>query len=701
MKLDFNKGLILAVDDQAADLLIVEHALSDYYTVVTTTSPEKALSLARELTPDIILLDIEMPEMDGFTLCKALQAIPALSGSTFMFITSHSDVTFETRALSLGAADFISKPINLDICRLRVKSQMTIKQQASSLHQAYSILHREKMHLSTILQSIGDAVIATDINEVITFINPVAQRLTGWCQKEAVGQKLTDVMVLRDASSGETMINPLIVALEQKRTVAMALNAEIVSKDGNCYRVEDSASPILDMEGNHIIGGVIVFQDVTDAIAMTTKMTHLTNHDQLTGLPNRILLYDRMLQAINNISHTDRMVTALLIDLDNFKYINDSLGHHVGDAIIQQVAKRLEGVCDPYTTVSRIGGDEFVVLLSDCSSMGYINTIASSVIETVNAPVAVDGDVHRLSISMGVSIYPTDARSPEEMLRHADTAMYKVKSEGKNHFSFFADELSEDLKERVNVEKMLHHSLDADALLVYFQPKYSLIDGHLTGMEALVRMKRCDGSIMTPYHFIPVAEESGLIIRLGKQVLDKSCKQAKAWFDAGKPVKVAVNIGASQFNEFGFTKTVADTLYKYDLSPEWLELEITESALIQNINSAKKAIMSLQRLGVSIALDDFGTGYSSLSYLRSFNFDVLKIDRSFILDIDSDEQAVRIVKAIIDLADSLRLEVVCEGIETQAQLVALQTMGCEQGQGFYFAKPQPAEALESAWEARY
>ncbi|NVK56571.1 MAG: EAL domain-containing protein [Alteromonadaceae bacterium] len=698
MKLDFNKGLILAVDDQEADLLIVEHALSDYYTVVTTTSPAKALTIARDLTPDIIILDIEMPEMDGFALCKALQAIPTLSDTAYLFITSHSDISYEAKALAMGAADFISKPINLDICRLRVKSQMTIKQQASSLHEAYSVLHREKMHLSTILHSIGDAVIATDTKEHITYINPVAERLTGWSQKEAVGLGLTEVMVLRDASSGECMVNPLHVALEQKRCVAMALNAEIISRDGTRYRVQDIASPIMDVEGNHVIGGVIVFQDVTDAIAMTTKMTHLTNHDQLTGLPNRILLHDRMLQAIKNISHTDRMVTALLIDLDNFKYINDSVGHHVGDAIIQQVARRLEAVCDAYTTVSRIGGDEFVVLLSDCESMSYINTIASSVIETVNVPVVVEGEAHRLSVSMGVSIFPKDAQTPEELLRHADTAMYKVKSEGKNNFSFFADELSEDLKERVNIEKMLHRTLDDNALLVYFQPKYSLTDGGLTGMEALVRMKRGDGSVMSPYSFIPVAEESGLIKQLGKQVLDKSCQQAKAWLDAGTPVKVAVNIGASQFNEFGFTKTVADTLSKYNLSPEWLELEITESALIQNINSAKKAIMSLQRLGVSIALDDFGTGYSSLSYLRSFNFDVLKIDRSFIQDIDSDQQALSIVKAIVNLADSLKLEIVCEGIETHAQLLALKAMGCEQGQGFYFAKPQPADALKNAWK---
>ena len=693
MKLDFNKGTVLAVDDQAADLLIVESALADYYTVITTTQPDEAIVLAEKYMPDVILLDIEMPEMDGFTLCRALQNLPALSSSSFIFITSHTDIKFEMESLSLGAADFISKPIHLDVCRLRVKSQMTIKQQSQSLHQAFSVLHREKKHLDTILHSIGDAVIATDTKGLVSFINPVAQRLTGFTQKEAVGEALDTVMVLQDASSKQLMINPLHVAMEQKRTVAMALNTEIVSKDGTRYRVEDTASPIFDMEGMHILGGVIVFQDVTAAVAMTTQMTHLANHDQLTGLPNRVLLHDRMMQAISAAQNTDRLVAALLIDLDNFKYINDAAGHHFGDAIIQQVAIRLEEVADIYTTVSRIGGDEFVILLGNCSGYGYINQMLKKITEAVNKPVQTEGEEHRLTVSIGVSIYPKDACTPEELMRHADTAMYKVKSQGKNNYSFYADELSEDLRERVNIEKLLHLRLDEQAMLVYYQPKFSLTDSTLSGMEALVRMEGRDGGIMTPFSFIPVAEECGLINRLGREVLDKACKQAKAWLDNGTPIKVAVNIGASQFNEFGFAKTVADTLLKHNLPAKWLELEITESALIQNINSAKKAISSLQKIGITIALDDFGTGYSSLSYLRSFNFDVLKIDRSFIVDIETDKQALRIVKAIVELADSLKLNVVCEGIETQRQLLALKEMKCDQGQGYYFAKPQPAKTI--------
>lgn len=697
MELDLNKGTVLAVDDQASDLLVVENALSDYYFVVTTTCPKEAITLAKHHKPSVVILDIEMPDIDGFSLCKMMQAMPELSSSSFIFITSHNDIKIETKALKLGASDFISKPIHSEICKLRVKSQMTIQQQSKSLSGAFAALNRKKGHLDTILKSIGDAVIATDNDSIVTFINPVGTRLTGFSEREALGRPISEVMQLQDAISGQLMTNPLTIALAQKRTVSMALNAEIKSKDGHRYRVEDTASPIFDANEMQVLGGVIVFQDVSDKIAMSTEMTHLINHDQLTGLPNRMLLHDRMLSAINAVKYSDRLVAALLIDLDNFKYINDASSHELGDVIIKQIATRLYNVGDESVTLARIGGDEFVLLLSDCAGFAYINQVLSHVADSINTPLEIDGTQHRLTASIGVSIFPTDAKTPEELIRHADTAMYKVKSEGKNGISFYANELSEDLKERVNIEQLLHRRLEEKALLVYFQPKFYLSSGELSGVEALVRMNNWDGSVMTPFSFIPIAEESGLIKLLGKEVLDKSCAQAKAWLDAGTPMKVAVNIGASQFNEFGFTTTVSDALQKHDLPSKWLELEITESALIQDINSAKKAIQSLQHMGISIALDDFGTGYSSLSYLRSFNFDVLKIDRSFIIDIETNEQALRIVKAILNLAESLNLDIVCEGIETEAQCLALKEMGCEQGQGYYFAYPQPASNLTLAF----
>lgn len=694
MDIDSDQGCVLAVDDQHSELLIIEAALGNYYKVVTTSSAETAIELATLHLPDVILLDIEMPGMNGFELCKRLQEIPSLADSSFIFITSHNSSDYETKALKLGAADFIAKPLHLEICRLRVKNQMMIKQQGWALSKAFKSLHLEKEHLHTILNSIGDAVIATNRESRVTFMNPVAERLTGWLEKEAIGNKITTVMDLRDASTNHPMLNPLDVAMTQQRTVAMAINAKLVSLDGSEYRVEDTASPVFDSLDHKLLGGILVFQDVSDAVAMSTQMTHLTNHDHLTGLPNRVLLHDRMLQAINAIGNTNKKVALLLIDLDNFKYLNDSLGHQVGDNVIIHIASRLESFAQHRATVSRIGGDEFVILIPACDHLSSINLLAERVIDGIREPLVINDEEHRLSVSMGISVYPVDAATPEELISHADTAMYKVKNTSKNGYTYYSDELFNGMKERMIIEKLIHKRLSERAVEVYFQPKYELATGTMHGVEALARIFDPDGTMISPQTFIPVAEEAGLITDLGIQVLDKSCAAAKQWLTAGTPLKVAVNIGASQFNDVNFTATVADILLKHELPARYLELEITESALIANINSAKKSIMQLQKIGISIALDDFGTGYSSLSYLRSFNFDVLKIDRSFVKDIDNDEQAQNIIKAIVNLAQSLKLLIVCEGIETETQLAFLAGIGCHEGQGYYYTPPLPLEQFE-------
>ncbi|GGF54899.1 two-component system response regulator [Alteromonas lipolytica] len=695
MHVDADQGCVLAVDDQVSELLIIEEALGSYYKIVTTSSPTEAIKLAKLHRPDVILLDIEMPGMDGFELCKTLQAIPDLASSSFIFITSHHSVEMESRALRLGASDFIPKPIHVEVCRLRVKSQMIIKQQAFALSKSFKDLHREKKYLHTILRSIGDAVITTDKNGIVSFLNPIAERLTGWQEKQAAGTPIDVVMDLREASTNTTMANPIYFALEQQRTVAMAMNAKLVSQNGTEYRVEDSASPIFDPLTNTLLGGVMVFRDVTEAIAMSTQMTHITHHDHLTGLPNRVLLHDRMLQAIQARGNSDRLIAVLLIDLDNFKYLNDSLGHQTGDAIIVHLASRLEDIAQNNATVSRIGGDEFVFLMPTCKQLAQINQMAQQLIHEINQPFSVGDEEHRLTVSMGISVYPVDASSPEELISHADTAMYKVKHANKNGFAYYSDELYEGMKERVVNEKLLHKRLKEKSLLVYFQPKYRLADNTVSGMEALVRIKDDDDNIISPLSFIPVAEETGLIIELGNQVLDQSCALARQLLTEGNPIKIAVNVSASQFNDTRFTAIVADILLKHELPAKYLELEITESALIENINSANKTMRQLRKIGVSIALDDFGTGYSSLSYLRNFNFNVLKIDRSFVKDLDKDEQAQNIVMAIVTLARSLDLQIVCEGIETEHQLTFLKRIGCHEGQGFYFTQPLPYEQLKS------
>ncbi|WP_394222875.1 EAL domain-containing protein [Alteromonas gracilis] len=688
-------ALILAVDDEEIQLEVIKSALHTHYQVLTSTSPQQALVLAEKHTPDIVLLDIDMPDINGFDLCKLLQKIPTLLSASFVFITSHHDPELEAKALELGAVDFITKPIHANVCLMRIKNQMVIRQQAESVKSALHQTHAEKTQLKAILRSIDDGVIATDTSKKVTFINPVAQRLTGFLASEATGKAITDILKLNYSENKSTLLDPLDIAMSQKRVITMSLDVELWGRKGKRYQIELTASPLFDIENINLIGGVLTFQNISDMVSMANQMTHLVNHDHLTGLPNRVCLNSRLKHEISRARHTNHLVAVLMFDIDNFKYLNDTIGHEKGDEVIRSVAKRLQMVCDDSAVISRIGGDEFVVLLIDCASHDQIDKIATKISREVSKPFSVLEERYRLTLSMGISIYPTDSLSADDLIRHADAAMFKVKSEGRNGHVFYDETLTDELKERVNIEKLLHQRLDENALIIHYQPKYSLTSGNIVGVEALVRLIGYEGQLIPPDKFISVAEKSNLIRLLGEQVLVKSCLQVKKWLESDVVMRVAINIGASQFNAPGFADLIARTLQEYKVPPHLLELEITESALIQNVVNANKTILALQSLGVTIALDDFGTGYSSLSYLRSFNFDLLKIDKAFIRDICGNKQAFSILTAIKTMAKSLNLRLVCEGIETMQQQKMLEALKCEQGQGYLFCRPLPSEELEA------
>ncbi|QPG07128.1 EAL domain-containing protein [Salinimonas marina] len=687
---------ILIVDDQPENLVLLEAGLQDMAEVITCAKSNQAMEIAIACDPDIILLDIEMPEVNGFALCEMLKSHALTRTSTIIFITSHDDFENESKALALGAMDFIGRPINLNVCRMRINNHLRLQAQERQLHEAYQALQKEKEHFHVTLKCIGDGVIATDSHQRVTFLNPVAQRLTGWSGSSAIGQCISKVMTLRDATSNETLINPISVALSENRTVAMALNAKIISLQGREYRVEDSAAPIRDAEGN-ITGAVLVFQDVTESIAMATQMSHMTNHDQLTGLPNRLLLHDRLLQAIPRNKRDGTKLAVLLIDIDNFKYLNDTLGHQTGDKVIFQLSQRLEELCDAHTSLSRIGGDEFVLMSSDISSANHVEMVASQVLRLSSAPVTINDEEYKLSVSIGISVFPDDANSEKELVRHADTAMYRAKALGRNRYCYFSDELQSEVDQRFLIERLLKRAIEEQTLEVFFQPKHNLITGKLVGAEGLVRLRDENNRIIPPDAFIPLAEETGLIHALGEQVLHQCCSAARRWLLQGTPVKVGANIAALQFSNDQFYLNIKQALHTHQLPAQWLELELTESALMHNFDETRGILQKLSDIGVSISLDDFGTGYSSLSYLRFFPLDVLKVDRSFIKDMLDDPQAKNIVNAIIHLAHSLNLQLVAEGIETKAQLESLRNLGCQEGQGYFYSKPLPLQEFEARY----
>ena len=497
-------------------------------------------------------------------------------------------------------------------------------------------------------------------------------------------------MHLRDADSLQTSINPIFLALKEQRIVAMALNCELIPQGRDKgVPVEDSAAPIFDHHGV-LIGAIMVFHDVGQARALALKMSFLANHDQLTGLPNRILLYDRIHQACRLAPTIARQVAIVMIDIDQFKYLNDSLGHQLGDQLLLKLSKRIQELLQPEDTLARIGGDEFILVLPDISHIEQISNLTQSILRLVRQPFRIDDNKYSLSVSMGISLYPTDAANEDELMRHADVALFKAKQEGRNRFCFFSDELGQRMLQRHQQEQQLRAAISDNRVEVFFQPKVRLHNGAVMGAEALVRIRHEDGSLLMPGDFITLAEETGLIVPLGKQVLIRSCQQARAWQLEGLTLPVSVNIAAAQFADSSLLGLIEQLLADYQLAPQLLELEVTETALIQNPEQTATVLASFRKLGLSVAIDDFGTGYSSLSYLKRFKVDTLKIDMSFVKDMLVDKNDYEIVRTIISLGQSMNFNLVAEGIETAEHATKLLAMGCSNGQGYHDSNPLPA-----------
>jgi diguanylate cyclase (GGDEF)-like protein/PAS domain S-box-containing protein len=639
---------------------------------------------------DIILLDLGLPDTQGLgALRRAHLAAPRIP---LVVLTGLDDESMAAQALQEGAQDYLIKG------QIERRSLFRALRYAVERKNMEEALFVEKERAEVTLNSIGDAVACTDISGNITFLNTVASRMTGWSTQEAIGRPFANLFRILDATTRATIPNPMALAVLHNRHVHLPPNSILVRRDGREIPIEDSVAPIHDREGQ-ATGAVLVFRDVSETRAMALKLTHSAQHDFLTGLPNRMLLNDRVGQAIAFATRRGKRVGVLFLDLDGFKHINDSLGHAIGDQLLQSIATNLVECVRTSDTVSRQGGDEFVILISEIDELADAALAARRLLKAVARPHSIGQHDLHVTTSIGVSVYPDDGLDAETLIKTADTAMYQAKENGRQSYRFFKPAMNVRAVERQFIEESLRRALERDEFVLHYQPKVNLRTGEISGAEALLRWTHPIRGAIAPADFIPVAEDCGLIVPIGNWVLREACRQARAWKDAGVRVAtMAVNISAMEFRNENFLEGVFLILEETGLDPRSLELELTESVLMKHAESTETILKALKVAGVQLAIDDFGTGYSSLSYLRKFPIDTLKIDQSFIRQITTAPDETTIVTAVISMGRSLNLRVVAEGLETRQELEFLQAHHCDEAQGYYFSRPIPPEQFVTLFD---
>ncbi len=532
----------------------------------------------------------------------------------------------------------------------------------------------------------NDGILITDRDCNIVRVNRAFENITGYSESEVIGKNP------RILQSGRHDKN-FYAEMWHNIVTNGAWKGELWDrhKSNNIYPKEATITAVKNNDGE-IIQYVSIFKDISERKATEKQIEFLAYHDALTGLPNRRMAMDRLALAIGYAERSDTKVAVLFLDLDNFKTINDSFGHLVGDALIKEVAARLKELIRETDTVSRQGGDEFLIVLSGITDTDAITGTAEKILKILEGAVNIGGHELSTSLSIGVSVYPDDSKDIDTLLNLADTAMYHSKEVGRNAYRFYADRMNIDAHEHQYIRVGLRHALENGEFILHYQPQIDLHDGAVVGVEALIRWRHPEEGLLQPERFIQIAEESGLIVPIGDWVLREACRQAVAWREAGLPeLVVAVNVSAMQFKRGELEKSVLHALNESGISPRFLELELTESILIQDSENVLETVKRLKSIGLQLSIDDFGTGYSSLSYLKRFNVDKLKIDRTFVCDMANNPNDAVIVRAIIQMARSLNLKTIAEGVEEETLLTFLRLQYCDEAQGYIFAPPLPAD----------
>ncbi|GAB4118487.1 MAG: EAL domain-containing protein [Rubrivivax sp.] len=697
---------VLLVDDDEVNLLLTSLALRERGLHITeASSGDRALELVADWTPDLIVLDAQMPGLDGFDTCRRLRAMSGFEQVPVLMLTGLDDDASIARAFQAGATDFFVKAPQWGLLAERLNFLLRSSRTRIELERSKARLARAQdlARMGSFDWRRGEFGLA---------MQPEALRVFGLPPVERVGIRRLLHMVKADDRG------PFLRLLrDQLRSSAvLALDIAIEQYDVHQRVIHVEAEPEFNDHGQ-CIGYSGIVQDVTDRVAAEDRIRHLANFDTLTGLPNRHQLIWRAERALEQARRLSHPFALLLIDLDRFKVVNDTLGHGSGDELLRQVAQRLRG-CVRHAdqvlegaleavgarshraleAVGRLGGDEFVALLPEVASEHEAERVASRILEVMREPIVVGGQECFVTASVGVALYPRDGESVVDLLRNADVAMYSVKGTGRNGAALYSPMLSGTARDKLERETALHKAIEREELLLHYQPQVDVRAGRIIGVEALMRWQR-EGKLVPPGEFIPLAEETGLIVPLSEWAMREAARQAKVWRQSiGFSHSISVNMPSQMFSRSDLIKTVHEALMLHGVPASMIRLEITENSLMTDLQTVMPALHKLNELGIEISIDDFGTGYSSLSYLTQLPIAELKIDRAFVRDLGITPQSPAIVQAIVALAKALGLRVVAEGVEMLRQQEVLTRLGCSVMQGYMFCRPVPPDELET-WHA--
>ncbi len=669
----------LVVTGEEAEAGLLRRLLAPHADVSWAANLADARYFIATTPPDLIILDHTFGALD--TLIAASPRTPIVT------LHDRADDTIP-KVMQRGARGFLIKQHYEHYLLPQTLFSLLARDEAQHLFED----HRMRAELT--LNAIDDAVISTRPDGRIDFINDAAIKISGWSHADAINRPSNDVLQFLNKDTLKPLPNPLQTVIAANCALRLPAGTILVRRDGTEAAIEDSSAPIRDAEGR-LAGAVIVFHDVTAAQEMVEQMSHLASHDVLTNLPNRSMLHDRIAQAAAHGRRDGKTFAVLYLDLDNFKHINDSLGHPTGDRLLCSLAERLQHAVRSSDTVSRQGGDEFVILLSDPLTHEQAGAAADKVMAAITTPHDIDEHELHITASIGISLFPDDGDDAVTLIKNADTAMYIAKERGRNNRQFFEQGMHARAIERQLVETNLRHALERGEFVLHYQPKINLHTGAVIGAEALIRWIHPQWGMVPPDRFIRVAEDFGLIVQMGRWVLHEACNQARRWQDAGMQIEtIAVNVSAVEFRRPEFIDCVRQIIAGSGLRASCLELEITESVLMNDAEGSRTILTQLKQMGIRLAIDDFGTGYSSLSYLKLFPIDVLKIDKSFVSSIGTLDDDGAIATAVIAMGNSLNFRVVAEGVEDQFQLDFLRQRHCDEGQGFFFSAPVTSHDFE-------